>query len=85
MKRLPDKEWEKRCKANAARQNKRRHKAKIYLKNNYLEKLTCKICHVFGYVCVRKITNGTVRLHCMKCKNVKTIRVSLPKCFVPSK
>lgn len=85
MKRLSYEEWEKRYKANAARQNKRRHQAKIYLKNNYMKKIICKVCHVFGYVRVQKITDSKVRLYCSKCKNSRTIRVSLPKSFVPSK
>lgn len=85
MQRLPDDEWEKRYKANAARQNKRRHQAKIYLKNNYMKKLICKVCDAFGYVRVQKITDRTIRLYCSKCKNSRTIRASLPKRFVPSK
>ena len=83
--RLPDEEWEKRYKSNAAKQNKRRHQAKIYLKNNYLEKLTCKNCYAFGYVSVCEIKNKTVRLFCVKCKNSRLIRVALPKNFLPKK
>lgn len=83
--RLPDIEWEKRYKANAARQNKRRHEAKIYLKNNHMKKLICKVCHAFGYVRVHRVTDSTVRLYCSKCKNTRIIKVSLPKRFVPSK
>ena len=83
--RLPDEEWEKRYKSNAARQNKRRHQAKIYLKDNHVKKLTCKNCHAFGYVSVRQITDKIVRLFCTKCKNSKSIRLKLPKKFVPIK
>jgi len=83
--RLPDKEWEKRYKSNAAKQNKRRHQAKIYLKNNFLKKLICKKCRAFGYVSVCVVTDKTVRLFCTKCKNSKFIRIKLPKKFVPKK
>ena len=83
--RLPDEEWEKRYKSNAAKQNKRKHEAKIYLKNNHLEKLTCKNCQGFGCITVHQIKDKTVRLFCTKCKNSKLIKITLPKKFIPKK
>lgn len=85
MKRLPDEEWIKRYKANSAKQNKRTHKAKIYLKNNHLKKIMCDVCDAFGYIRVGKITPSTVRISCVKCKNSRIIKVALPKQFVPTK
>lgn len=85
MKRLPDEEWQRRYKANAARQNKRTWEAKIYLKNNHLKEIMCDTCNAFGYIRVGRITTNTVRISCAKCKNSRIIKVVLPKRFVPTK
>ncbi len=82
---LPNEEYQKKYKDNVARQNKRKSEAKIYLKNNHPEKIICKVCNLFGHVFVHKITENTVRLRCRKCKNVRIIKVSLPKRFIPSR
>jgi len=82
---LPEKERLKRHKDSQIKYLKRLIAARAFLKKNHLEILMCNSCNTFGYVIVGRITESTVRLFCGKCKNVRFIKVSLPKRFIPTK